>query len=121
MVLNDLFEPNSSEVLQFFEASNTDPMYVSMCKMQNCFRARVSPKPWRMNFDKPKGGIWPIKDSKMEKRRDWVSRYVKISKNYRSCFFVKEIGSGKVHEKCETLRAVHDDYCKVDQERLELA
>jgi hypothetical protein len=125
MVLHDLFAPNDPLVNKFFEAVNCDPQYVAMCQLQNCFRARVSPKPWRMELEaeyiKLKGGIWPINKNKMDEREEWVSRYEKMSKDYRSCRLEKDIGSNMVHDKCERLRVVHDFYCNVDNSDLNLA
>ena len=43
--MHDVFNPNDPVVQEFFDMLETDPQYVWMCKRQNCFRARVSPKP----------------------------------------------------------------------------
>ena len=96
-----------------------------MCQLQNCFRARVSPKPWRMKLEKEhiklRGGIWPIKENKLDERMNWVSRYEKMSNDYRSCSFEKSLGSNRVHDKCEKLRIIHDEYCKSEECNLPLA
>ena len=121
IVLHDVFDPNAPEVSEFFEAVNCDPQYVRMCQIQNCFRARVSPKPWRMELDRLTGGIWPIKANKLEGRRQWVSEYDQLSEQYRTCRLEKDIGSNTENERCEKLRTIHDDYCKVEGLTLPLA
>ena len=53
-------------------------MYRLMCQKQACFRARVSPKPWRIGIDqrlKPRPGVWPIDPARLPERRAWVAAY----------------------------------------------
>jgi len=125
MVMHDVYQPNDPIVEDFFESLNTDYVYAMMCKRQNCFRARVSPKPWRIGLEGEyvnlKGGVWPIAQNRMQERKDWVSRYDKMAENFASCRFEKNIGSNMVHDKCEKLRLVHDHYCKVGESDLTLA
>src|SRR4051812_20753218 len=47
LVMHRCFDSHERAVDEFFEALGVDPVYAVMCKNQRCFRARVSPKPWR--------------------------------------------------------------------------
>jgi hypothetical protein len=42
-----LFDPSSDETRQLLEELGADPKYVLLCRIQNTFRARLTPKPWR--------------------------------------------------------------------------
>jgi hypothetical protein len=42
-----LFDPSSGETRELLEELDADPMYVLLCRLQNSFRARLTPKPWR--------------------------------------------------------------------------
>ena len=42
-----LFDPSSDEARQLLEELGADPKYVLLCRVQNTFRARLTPKPWR--------------------------------------------------------------------------
>ena len=125
MVLHDVFQPNSPLVEEFFDSILCDLQYVWMCKRQECFRARVSPKPWRIlssNVEqKLAQGVWPVDDGLMAERKRWVSQYEEASEGYASCRFERHIGSDTVHEKCEKLRILHDEYCKAEEPGLPLA
>jgi hypothetical protein len=125
MVLHDVFQPNDPLVEEFFDSVNSDPQYVWMCKRQECFRARVSPKPWRvLSSDveqKLDQGVWPVDESFMAERKKWVTQYEKASEEYASCRFERHVGSDTVHDKCEKLRIVHDEYCKAEETGLPLA
>ncbi|HJZ92274.1 MAG TPA: hypothetical protein VKE40_15470, partial [Gemmataceae bacterium] len=52
LVTHQPFDPNDPAVLGFFAHIRADPVYVQMCLNQQCFRARVSPKPWRIGINR---------------------------------------------------------------------
>jgi hypothetical protein len=121
MVMHDVFLPSDPAIHNFFASVNCDPVYSLMCRRQECFRARVSPKPWRIGLEgedikiRPKG-VWPIKVERMTERKKWIARYEKLAEEFASCRFDKSIGSDVVHNKCEKLRIVHDQYCRADSD-----
>jgi hypothetical protein len=39
--------PRDPAVKALMEAMGADPLYVKLCRIQDCFRARLTPKPWR--------------------------------------------------------------------------
>jgi hypothetical protein len=43
--------PSSPEVQGLFQQLEVDPLYAMLCHQQQCFRARVSGKPWRMGLN----------------------------------------------------------------------
>jgi len=96
LVTHDTFDPRGDAVRAFFKAIETDPIYARMCFNQNCFRARVSPKPWRIGIDdhmKPRPGVWPLSADRMPDREQWVRRYERESEGFSSCRFIATIGS----------------------------
>lgn len=122
LVMNTTYEPQSDDALGLMDALNSDIMYIHMCKNQNCFRARLSPKPWRIGLEriKPNPGVWPVKKERLEERNDWVKHYEKISANYSACHFLAHIGSNITTPKAEHIRELHDRLAKVDRLDLRL-
>jgi hypothetical protein len=118
LVMHKTFNPKGEETLRFLKAVNSDPLYIQMCKNQNCFRARVSPKPWRIGVERmgPRPGVWPIKPERIPARVSWVNNYDKVSSGYASCKFIEKLGSDISDPKAEYIRALHDKYCKSDSE-----
>lgn len=116
LVMHKTFAPDSQEAQQFMKAIRGDPLYALMCRNQNCFRARVSPKPWRIGIPhiRPRPGVWPIKQERMADRHRWVQRYNEKAKGYASCRYLKSLGTGRSTRQCESVRTVHDKKCKVD-------
>lgn len=53
MIVNQPFEPSSEATRQVFEQLGCDPLYVKLCRAQDSFRARLTPKPWRCNSGPP--------------------------------------------------------------------
>ena len=57
------FAPDDPAVAQCFAALGADPRYARMCLRQQCFRARLSAKPWRIGIAdhlRPRPGVWPV-------------------------------------------------------------
>ena len=42
-----LFDPEAAASDGVFDALGADPLYRQLCKTQKCYRARLTPKPWR--------------------------------------------------------------------------
>jgi hypothetical protein len=64
-----LFQPTEPAVAEFFAALGTDPLYVAMCLNQQCFRARVTAKPWRIGMQshmRPRPGVWPVAAERLQ-------------------------------------------------------
>jgi hypothetical protein len=115
LALHQLFDPQSDETIKFNDRFKTDPLYRTMCINQNCFRARVSPKPWRIGISdhlRPRPGVWPIAAENMPQRLEWVNHYESKAKDFASCKFLMELGAGKANEKALSVQKVHDEYCR---------
>ena len=118
LVMHRTFDPTEEPAFEFLRKLGSDPLYVTMCRNQKCFRARVSPKPWRVGMEhiRPRPGVWPINPERMPAREDWVRRYNEKSQRFASCRYEATLGSGRTDRKCEAVRRVHDKHCKVDQQ-----
>jgi len=122
LVMHDTFDPTDERAFEFMQKLGSDPLYMRMCRNQKCFRARISPKPWRIGVEhiKPRPGVWPVKQEKMNARRDWIRRYEQKATRFSSCRYEATLGEGRSDRKCEAIRSVHDRYCKADRD-LEIA
>ncbi len=111
LVTHATFDPRSDEVRDFFQAIGADPTYRRMCFNQNCFRARVSPKPWRMGITahlRPRPGIWPVSAERLPARTQWVQHYEQQAKAYSACRFEASIGSSVICPKASPIVKLHD-------------
>ncbi len=118
LALHRLFEPRCEDVQEFFTAMKSDPVYVRMCKNQNCFRARVSPKPWRIGVERcrPRSGVWPLKPERVAQLMAWVQGYESAAEGFASCRFEEEFGGGVADYRVAQVRELHDRYAKASSE-----
>lgn len=111
------FAPDEPAVAEFFAAVGTDPMYARMCRNQQCFRARVSAKPWRIGIAghlRPRPGVWPVAAERLPERERWLRDYDERARGFAACRFVEEIGTAAVDPDVETVRQLHDDLCRAE-------
>ncbi len=47
LVVNPALDPCAAETHAAMQSLGVDPLYATLCKAQRCFRARLTPKPWR--------------------------------------------------------------------------
>lgn len=98
LALHRVFDPHEAEGSEFFSAIDADPSYVRMCLNQRCFRARLSPKPWRIGIErhiKPQPGVWPISPERLPERYRWVEDYERKARDYAACRYVASLGSSQ--------------------------
>jgi hypothetical protein len=110
--LHAAFDAGADEAYAFMEFVGVDPRYERMCRLQRCFRARVSAKPWRAGISEhfPAGGVWPVTDpGKLARRAAWVDAYESTARSYAACRKVEVVGTGRTDPSVEVVRALHDD------------
>lgn len=118
LAMHRTFAPDDPAVKGCFSALGADTVYALMCERQHCFRARVSPKPWRIGIGKhlgPRPGVWPIRAERLPDRQKWVAGYERRAVDYASCQYLGEQGSGAWEAAVERIRALHDEMCQVER------
>jgi hypothetical protein len=112
LVTHRPFDPNEPAVREVFSALGVDPLYERMCLNQQCFRARVSPKPWRIGIArhmKPRPGVWPVRPERLSERQTWIEDYEATAEGFAACEFAEAIGSGIVHPEAARVVKLHDE------------
>jgi hypothetical protein len=109
LATHDLFEPASATVESAFEALGADPLYRRLCKAQQSFRARLTPKPWRCG-SRPAPVPWPWTNPRDEGDfARWEHDYSRLSERFSTCHLRTIIGSTEVHPDLVPLITVHDE------------
>jgi len=108
-----LVEADSDVADGVFAALGADPLYRKLCQTQKCFRARLTPKPWRCGL-RSKPGRWPWLDAKAEKKFEkWEARYESESANWATCELLHQTGNATVHPSVQSILKLHDDATRV--------
>jgi hypothetical protein len=63
LAVHDLFDPTSAITLAALRELGSDPKYVQLAKAQECFRARLTPKPWRCGV-RQSSRVYPREDQR---------------------------------------------------------
>ncbi len=119
------FAPDSEETMRILDGLGSDPLFQRLCKSQKCFRARLTPKFWRMNRDdfdaltpSPTFGFRKTQDISVRWTSDdndnlryydeWIRNYTRLSRNYATCQFLESVGITKVAPELKKIINLHD-------------
>jgi hypothetical protein len=117
LAVHATFAPTGAAAQEFLRAAGSDPVYVRMCQNQECFRARLTAKPWRIGVAshmKPRPGVWPVNPDRLPERQRWIAEYEAAASGYAACRFEEEIGDGARDYRVEQVQRLHDDYARAD-------
>ncbi len=92
IVTGKSFEPRTAESKTLMNKFYADPLYKTLCEKQNCYRARLTPKPYRMKIKAHKVIFPERNDSQQADHNNWVQYYESESSQFSSCYFIKSYG-----------------------------
>ena len=82
-----------------------------------CFRARLTPKPWRCGLTPPPNR-YPWEDAGAEARyRDWEQHYEQGIARYAVCKLITQLGPAETHPDVEPVLALHDEMTRLTDQR----
>jgi hypothetical protein len=111
-------DPTAEATHELMRRLGADPLYIQLCRTQECFRARLTPKPWRCGMD-PLRVVYPWNDAAAEAAAQrWVEKYTNAAAGYATCSLVTEIGTDAPRDP-EIVRVAdyHDRATGVGSER----
>lgn len=107
IVLGHYVEPGSPAFKDFCQKIDSDELYAFLCRKQNCYRARLTPKPHRMHIECIKYRC-PIPEGQESVYQSWVANYENEARNFAVCRLVEVLGNKAVsHPMVE----FHDVLC----------
>ena len=109
LATHDFFDPQGSAASEVMNALGADPMYIRLCRSQNCFRARLSPKPWRVGVQSAFFRHPWVGTAKESAARDWLAHYQKACSQARTCQHLADVGNGRIPQEFQSLVALHDE------------
>jgi hypothetical protein len=108
LVLSRLFDPASEETLALLQDFGADPLYVKLTRNQKCFRARLTPKPWRCGIGRPPSDHPRETPDAQREFALWLQDYNVGAGDCAVCESLGEYGSGPVDPVAANVRALHD-------------
>ena len=114
LATHDLFDPASISTRELLEAAGSDPLYVRLCQTQGCFRARLTPKPWRCGFHAQRIA-WPHADESQRLAYErWQEVYERLQAGFATCRLVETLGPRDIHPALISLVELHDRFTRCD-------
>jgi hypothetical protein len=111
--------PRSDRARELLTELSADPLYVELSATHDCYRARLTPKPFRVG-EVALPVRWPcVDDTARERYEEWVSEYDGRSSGHAVCRLISASGPEPGPDE-QRLVALHDERCRVG-ERLPLA
>ena len=137
---HDTIAPSDELVAEWFEYFHADANYVRLSQIQQCFRARLTAKPWRMSEvennklakDIPAKDFWFGSDNtdvensieqrqdELKARKQWIVDYDRFAQGYRACRNVESFAGKEASHQLESVAIKafvdwHDRACRVDK------
>ena len=96
IVTNIGFQSDNPQTEALLREFGADPLYIRLCKMQQSFRARLTPKPWRAGLGTPPVSF-PFETPQEEGRfRSWEASYTATIARFATCKYVAHVGAGGI-------------------------
>ena len=108
LLTNQTVPASEARSVDLLEQLGSDQLYVSLCRSQDCYRARLTPKAWRCGANKPKIRFPFSTPEKEQRYREWEKRYQAITKQYATCILIGEFGSNQIHPRVASVLKLHD-------------
>lgn len=112
LAMHATFPPHDAAVAHLFEALRADPLYELMCKVQHCFRARLTPKPWRIGMDRrirPPVAAWSREQAHLPGRLAWIADYERKAAGFAACRYHGALGdTSRVDPRARRVQELHD-------------
>ena len=114
-----LFDAASDESEEILKSLKSDKRYIALCKKQKCYRARLTPKPWRCHKIVP---ITPEERQSatpkgfLAKLLSGFAPRTKVLRNpedFATCHYIETVGApvARMLPEIEEIMRLHDTHC----------
>jgi hypothetical protein len=111
LITSGTYQPTSPDSIELMRSMQCDPLYLKLCSVQECFRARLSPKFWRCGATRPPVRFPWANDAQELQMREWESAYHATADRFATCELVGTFGSTDRGKQVDAIVAVHDEMC----------
>ncbi|MEO1007731.1 MAG: hypothetical protein AAFX79_04145 [Planctomycetota bacterium] len=111
-------DPASSETGELMHRLGCDELYARLCRFQGSFRARLTPKPWRLDIASTPKLPYDKLVEQSEDTRAWLRSYEEASRGFAVCELIEEVGQTRPpNHDVARLIAMHDEWSGVGSGR----
>lgn len=102
------FTPDAPDTQRLMEAAKVDPAFRQLCRVQQSFRARLSPKPWRCTYIVPPTDFPRESAEDQQVFADWLEGYDLACAGWATCRSLESVGDGEALPALEAVVRLHD-------------
>lgn len=114
MITSAIYTPSEFLTASLVKDLGVDERYVTLCRSQKSFRARLTPKPWRCSLVAPPSR-WPHPSPAAEAQfKAWLDKYDEKITSYACCHLVFTLGPKEAHPSIVPILNLHDRYTKAE-------
>jgi hypothetical protein len=119
LFVDERYDPSSEKVSRILSELGSDPLYRTLTSKQECFRARLTAKPWRCGTKIPPNQYPWVSDRAEQAYRAWEERYTEITETCKACDLLESYGTEAADSEILTVLKMHDDLaCAGPEKRL---
>jgi hypothetical protein len=109
LITSRIFDPTDAQSITMLEGAGSDPLYVRLCRAQSCFRARLTPKPWRSGTRVPPSRYPFASEEQIASYEKWRSEYDRAIARFSVYRLVRQIGLSEILPRVRTIVTLHDE------------
>lgn len=109
-------DPKSQATQEFLTSFGSDPAFMKLCRIQGSFRARLTPKPWRMDLPLPPNQFPRDDRAAQTEFQSWLEEYERASSKYATCKFLESIGSTRPSSETRIVVEEHDRVARAESD-----
>jgi hypothetical protein len=113
LATDPLFTPAGPEAESLMTAAGSDPAFLKLCRVQESFRARLTPKPWRCGRRLPPNRHPREDPGSRQTFAAWLADYEAACRDKAVCRLVESVGGDRVHREVAPLLELHDRTTRV--------
>ncbi len=107
LLTSSVFDPEDPLLGKLMQELGVDELYQKLCLRQKCFRARLTPKPWRIGTPRPPVR-YPLIGAYSRSFEQWLDKYETRSKKYRVCRLIESFGTQETCHEAAMIMQLHD-------------
>jgi hypothetical protein len=115
-ITNKPVSPGSTESERLLDEFGADPLYVVLCRNQQSYRARLTPKYWRCGASRPPNKFPWATQAEEQRYRTWEKEYEEQSGQFATCHLVEQFGAQEGGAEFRALIKLHDELTRANTE-----
>jgi hypothetical protein len=114
MITSSMYSPSELLAAHLVKDLAVDERYVTLCRSQKSFRARLTTKPWRCTLTAPPSRwLYPIPEAEAQFKA-WLNKHESQIQSYASCPFVAALRSKEESPSIAPILSLHTTLSKAE-------